>query len=242
MISADLRALVATASRVLGAAGHADLIWGHASTRDPQDRGVWLKQSGWGMEEVTPELVHLVDPDGVVVEGVGPRHSEYPIHTEVMNARPDIGAVVHTHSRAAVALAATGQPLRPVSHEANLFVPPDVPRFTHTADLILTRELGRRVADALGDARALFLVNHGIVCVGPDLPTAVVTAVLLDRACSQQLLTLQGGGWATWSDEDEALAKRDHIYSEAAIQQVWDYLVRRLKAQGQTVDTFRERS
>jgi ribulose-5-phosphate 4-epimerase/fuculose-1-phosphate aldolase len=236
-MSPDPRTLVTTACQVLAAAGHADLIWGHASARDPQERGVWLKQSGWGMEEVTPERVHLVNSDGVVVEGGGPRHSEYPIHTEVMRARPDIGAVVHTHSRAAVALAASGQPLRPVSHEANLFVPPDVPRFTRTADLIRTRGLGSEIADALGDARALFLVNHGIVCVGPDLPTAVVTAVLLDRACSQQLLTRQGGGSPTWSDDDEALAKRNHIYSRTAIWQVWDYLVRQLPAPDRTADT-----
>lgn len=227
-MSRDITDLVATASRILAAAGQGDLIWGHASVRDPDGRGAWLKAAGWGLEEVTADRVHLVSPDGEVVAGDGPRHSEYPIHTEIMIARPDVGAVVHTHPPHAVALAATGQPLRPVSHAANYFVPPEVPRFTRTADLILTRELGKAVAAELGPARALFLVNHGIVTVGPDLQTATVAAVLLERACAQQLLTRGFGGWPSWSGPDESLSKRSHIYGEGPVRGVWDYLVRSL--------------
>lgn len=227
-MSDDIRALVAASSRVLAAAGHADLIWGHASVRDPDGRGVWIKSAEWGLDEVTPDRVHLVGPDGGVLAGNGARHSEYPIHTEIMAARRDVGGVVHTHPPHAVALAATGQDLRPVSHAANYFVPPAVPRFTDTADLVLTPELGRAVAATLGGARAVFLVNHGIVAVGPTLQTATVAAVLLERACQQQLLTASAGGWPTWSTVEESLAKRDHIYGERALAAVWDHLVRRL--------------
>lgn len=227
-MTASARELVATASRVLAANGHDDLIWGHASVRDADGRGVWIKSAEWGLGEVTPERVHLVDGAGAVLEGAGARHSEYPIHTEIMAARPDVGAVVHTHPPHAVALAATGQQLLPVSHAANWFVPPEVPRFTATADLILTSELGKQVAAELGDAGALFLVNHGIVAVGPDLQTATVRAVVLERACQQQLLTRSFGGWASWSDPAESLAKRSHIYSDRAVQAVWRHLVRLL--------------
>jgi ribulose-5-phosphate 4-epimerase/fuculose-1-phosphate aldolase len=227
-VSAEIRELVATSSRILAAAGHADLIWGHASVRDPDGKGVWIKSAEWGLDEVTPERVHLVDGDGAVLSGGGQRHSEYPIHTEVMAARPDVGAVVHTHPPHAVALAATGQPLRPVSHAANHFVPPEVPRFTDTADLVLTRELGQALARTLGAARAMFLVNHGIVAVGETIQAATVAAVLLERACAQQLLTHSAGGWPTWSPPEESFAKREHIYNERAISAVWDHLARRL--------------
>lgn len=219
---------VAFASRVLAAQGHDDLIWGHASVRDPDGRGVWIKSAEWSLAEITPSRVHLVDADGSVLAGDGQRHSEYPIHTEILAARPDVGAVVHTHPPYAVALAATGQPLRPVSHAANMFVPPEVPRFTATADLILTRELGEQVAAELGEATAMFLVNHGIVTVGPDIRAASVAAVVLERACHQQLLTQSFGGWPSWSDPVESAAKRAHIYSERAVNAVWDYLVRSL--------------
>jgi len=224
----QLRQVVAQSSRILGTGGSGDLIWGHVSVRDPEGRGVWLKQATYGLEEITPDKVHLVAPDGEVLAGGGTRHSEYPIHTEVMAARPDAGGVVHVHSRHAVALGASGQQLLPVSHEANYFVEHGVPRYDRTADLILTSALGREVAEALGDASALFLVNHGIVCVGPDLQTATVAAVILERACAQQLLTLEYGEPARWSPVEESRNKREHIYPPAALAQVWDYLVRQL--------------
>src|SRR4051794_17935840 len=157
---AALREEVALGCRVLGLEDQGDLVWGHVSARDPGGRGVWMKASSYGFEEIAPQRVILVARDGEVVEGEGRRHAEYPIHTEVMAARADVGAVVHTHARDAVALAATGHPLRPISHEATLFVPPAIARFTQTGDLILTAELGRDVAAALGDRNALMLVNH----------------------------------------------------------------------------------
>jgi len=226
--SGDPRELVALSSRILASAGHDDLIWGHSSVRDPAGRGVWIKSAEWGMEEVTPDRVHLVSERGAVVEGEGLRHSEYPIHTEIIAARADVNAVVHTHAPYAVALAATGQRLRPVSHAATMFVPPDVPVFAETADLIMTPRLGQALAAALGGARAIFLVNHGIVVVGPSLPSATVAAVLLERACRQQILTQRAGGSPRWSGDAEALSKREHIYHDRAVDAVWRYLVRRL--------------
>jgi ribulose-5-phosphate 4-epimerase/fuculose-1-phosphate aldolase len=226
----ELREIVALSSRIMAASGSGDFIWGHVSVRDPDARGVWLKQGSWGLEEITPERVHLVSPTGEVLLGGGQRHSEYPIHTELMAARPDVGGVVHVHSRYSVALAAASQQLRPVSHEANYFAPHGVPLFTLTADLILTPDLGQAVADSLGEADAVSMVNHGVAVVGPDLQTATVAAVVLDRACRQQLLTEAYGGTPTWSDPQESLSKREHIYGGKARHQVWDYLVRQLPA------------
>jgi L-ribulose-5-phosphate 4-epimerase len=226
--SEELRELVSTGCRVLGQADQSDFIWGHLSARDPGGRGVWMKANGLGFEEVGPDDVILVGWDGEVLDGDRRRHAEYPIHTEVMRARPDVGAVVHTHSRPAVAFGALGVPLRAISHEANLFVPPDLARFTQTGDLILTAELGAGVAAALGHRNACMLVNHGVVTAGTDVPTAVVTAILLDRACATQLLAMSAGGWATWSTAEESLAKREHCYPPPLIKGAWDYLVRRL--------------
>lgn len=228
-MSAELCHLVSLGCRVLGAADQGDLIWGHLSARDPEGRGVWMKASGLGFEEVGPGEVLLVSWDGEVLSGAGRRHAEYPIHTEVMRARADVGSVVHTHSPAAVALGALGVPLRAISHEANLFVPPDLARFTGTGDLILTASLGADVAAALGDRNACMLVNHGIVVAAPDVPTATVTAYLLDRACRMQLTAMAAGGWATWSSPQESLAKREHCYPDPLLEGAWEYLVRRLE-------------
>src|ERR687885_2074292 len=225
-----LRENVALGCRILGAEDQGDLVWGHVSARDPGGRGVWMKAATLGFEEVGVDDVLLVDRDGNVVEGGGRRHAEYPIHTEVMAARPDVGAVVHTHAPAAVAFAALDVPLRPISHEGTLFVPPDVARFTKTGDLILTADLGGDVAAALGERNALLLVNHGIVTVGPDVPTAVMTAVLLDRACRMQLTAMAAGELKRWSSDEEALSKRGHCYGPELLRQAWNYLSRRVGA------------
>jgi L-ribulose-5-phosphate 4-epimerase len=227
---ARLRREVALGCRILAAEGHDDLVWGHVSARDPRGRGAWMKAAGLGFEEIRDGDVILVDRAGEVLEGDGRRHIEFPIHTEILAARPDVGAVVHSHAQHAVALAAAGEPLRPVSHAATLFVPPEVPRFTQTADLITTPELGRAVAGRLGAQDAMFLVNHGLVTVGRDVPDAVVRAVLLERACAAQLEVRGHGGRPTWSSPAEALAKRESVYPPQARRDAWDYLVRRIEA------------
>jgi ribulose-5-phosphate 4-epimerase/fuculose-1-phosphate aldolase len=227
-IQEELRRSVALGCGVLGAEGQGDLIWGHVSARDPEGSGVWMKAAGLGFEEVGVEDVILVTPEGEVAHGQGRRHAEYPIHTEIVATRSDVGAVVHTHAIHAVALGALDTPLLPLSHEGTLFVPPDIARFTRTADLIVTEQLGREVATTLGERNAVLLVNHGIVTVGPSVSTAVMTAVFLERACRTQLAAMAGGTVARWSDDDEALAKRDRCYSPEQIEQAWAYLVRRL--------------
>jgi ribulose-5-phosphate 4-epimerase/fuculose-1-phosphate aldolase len=226
----DLRQQVAIGCRILGLEDQGDFVWGHVSARDPDGRGVWMKASTYGFEEIGPEQVILVSWDGEVLEGAGRRHAEYPIHTELMRARSDVQSVVHTHAPWAVAFASTEQPLRPVSHEATLFVPPEVARFTKTGDLILTPQLGSDLAAAVGDRNAAFMVHHGIVTCGPDVVTAVMSAVLLERACRTNIRAISGGGPKTWSSDDEALAKREHCYPPALLQQAWDYLARRLGA------------
>jgi L-ribulose-5-phosphate 4-epimerase len=223
----QLRGEVATGCRILAGEGHDDFVWGHVSARDPRGRGAWMKASGLGFEEVGDGDVILVSREGEVLEGEGERHIEYPIHTEVLAARDDIGAVAHTHADHAVALAAAGERLLPVSHPATLFVPPEVPRFTLTADLIKTPELGRELAAVLGKEHAVFLVNHGIVTTGADVTDAVVRAVLLERACAVQLKVRGHGGRASWSPDDEALAKRESVYPPGARRQVWEHLARR---------------
>jgi L-ribulose-5-phosphate 4-epimerase len=226
---AELREEVALGCRILALEDQGDFVWGHVSARDPEGRGVWMKAATLGFEEVGPDDVLLVGWGGEVLEGAGRRHAEYPIHTEVMRARPDAASVVHTHAPNAVAFAATEQPLRPLSHEATLFVPPDVPRFTKTGDLILTSELGADVAATLGERPGVFLVHHGVVTCGADVPTAVMAAILLERACRAQLRAGAGGGARTWSSDVEALAKRDHCYPPQLLRQAWDYLARRVE-------------
>jgi len=217
------------ANLALGVAGHADMVWGHASVRDPEGRGVWMKASGWAFEEVIEERVVLVTPDGDVLAGTEKRHLEYPIHTQVMAARPEVNAVVHSHAVSAVAFASLDVPLRAISHDAVSFVDPDIPRFTLTGDLITSPELGDALAEALGNAAGLLIPGHGLVTVGETPGIAVMRAVLLNRACATQLQALQAGGPARWSDEAEVKAKRDTVASPAMLESGYRYLLRRVQ-------------
>jgi L-fuculose-phosphate aldolase len=151
---------------------------------------------------------------------------EYPIHTEILAARPDVGGVVHTHAPSVIAFAATGRPLRPISHDASLFVPPEISRFEDTGDLIVTSELGTAVASSLGRRNAVILIHHGLVTVGPDIALATIYAVLLERACDSQLRSESAGGVATWSSDEEALSKRARHGAEGNLRSAFEYLER----------------
>lgn len=226
----DVVEQVVAASRALAAAGLSDLVWGHAAIRDPDGRGVWMKAAGWGFEEVDAGRVVLVSPGGEVLSGsddvAGPRHIEYPIHTEIMARRSDVGCVVHTHAPALAAFASLDVKVRAISHDGVPFSDPPVPRFTGTGALIATAELGEALADALGDAIACLMPQHGAVTAGPDAPSAVMYAVLLERACRTQLLALAAGGPRVWSDPDEVAVKRDQVWNPAQLDAGWRYLLR----------------
>lgn len=218
--------LAATGNRVLAAAGQSDMVWGHASVRDPDGQGAWMKSSGWGFEEIDEEKIVLVTPEGKVLHGAGRRHIEYPIHTEIMARREDVGAVVHTHSDAANAFSALDEPVRPISHAGSLFSYPDVPRFTLTGGLISSAELGQALAEALGDAPACLMPQHGVVAVGKDLPTAVMTAVLLDKACRTQLAAMAAGPLRRWGTEEDTVAKRAVVWADSQMRAGWEYWAR----------------
>ena len=226
MSAADPVARILAGQRALAVAGLSDLVWGHVGVRDPDGRGVWMKAAGWGFEEVDADRVLLVSPDGEVLTGSGQRHIEYPIHTEVLRARPDVDCVVHTHGESVTAFAALGVPLRAVNHDGVLFSEPDVPRFGGTGALIRTAELGASVAGALGGAPAVLLPRHGLVAAGPDVAAAVMYAVLLDRACRAQLTAMAAGRLTDWSDAEECARKRTECWHPRQLHAGFRYLLR----------------
>lgn len=229
----ELRAKLALACRILAMEGHSDVIWGHMSVRDPDDPSrFWMKASGVGLEEITADDLVLVDFDGNVIAGRRPRHNEYPIHAEIMRRRPEIDAVVHTHPTLPTVLGSSGHAIEPVTHEGSYFCPPAIPIFTEMTDLIVTREQGEAVAVAMGDHKALFLKNHGIALALPTIEEAAVAAMLLNKAAQAQMAAVSMGREVPHSPDEEALAKRGHIYHPRAIILAWEYLVRKLNRSG----------
>jgi ribulose-5-phosphate 4-epimerase/fuculose-1-phosphate aldolase len=164
-----------------------------------------------------------------VLAGDGPLHIEYPIHTEVMIARPDVGTVVHTHAPAAVSFAALDRPLLAISHDGVEFAEPQIARFTRTGSLINSAELGRELAETIGDGVGCLIPQHGLVTVGPDAATAVMRAVQLAGACEVQLHAMAAGEIRLWSDSAEIALKKEQTKSERQMKAGYAYLCRQAK-------------
>ena len=229
--------MVALGGRVLDVAGLSDMVWGHVSLRDTRGRGIWIKAGGLGFDEVTAANVQLVGWEGELLEGDGLRHSEHPIHTEILRARSDVASVVHVHPPHAIAFAASGRELQVFSHAAG-FIGTGLRSYAGAPGLIDTREAGVALAGALGGDRALLLTGHGVVTVGPSVELAVMTAVTLERACELQLLADGYGGVAAPLGEVEAARAYAHTLKDRHLLGAWRYLVRRAAAADRTGATM----
>ncbi len=225
---ADLRRKVALSCNILAMEGLGDVQCGHVSGRRPGEQAYWMTPRFVGMEEVRAEDLILLDLDGNQLLGSRPAQDERPIHAEVYRARPDAVSVVHVHPPFATALAASGKPLRPVSHEACYFTP-DVPRFEETSDLIVTREQGEAMARVMGQREACLLRYHGAVVAGTSVEVACIATLLLEKAARLQLLADLQGDYG-WTPEAEARLKKEHIYHAAQFATLWAYYCRKLTA------------
>ncbi|HTR91212.1 MAG TPA: class II aldolase/adducin family protein [Trebonia sp.] len=84
------------------------------------------------------------------------------------------------------------------------------------------------LAAALGDAIAILLPQHGIVTAGSDLPGAVMTAMLLDRACRTQLDAIAAGPVRVWGQEAGTVAKRADVWAPGQLRAGYEYLLRQV--------------
>jgi L-fuculose-phosphate aldolase len=200
------------------------------TVRDPaQPDQYWMKASGVGLEEISADDLVLLDFDGNRVAGMRQRHNEFPIHAEILRRRPEINVVVHTHPTLPTVLGSSGHTIQPVTHEGCFFYPPTVPVYSRMTDLIVTREQGEEVATAIGSHKLLFLKNHGVVLAAPTIEEAVVGSMLLEKAARAQATAVSLGVQITATTDEEALAKRAHIYHPDGIHRAWQYLVRKTR-------------
>ena len=179
----EQRELLATACHILYKLGLSDYL-GHPSVR--LDEGhVLIKPkhspSVRGMDTMAPEDMVMIDLEGHALEADDEPPSERFIHTEIYKARPDVRSVVHTHQPMATLLGIVGLPILPLLHvESAVVEQQPVPVFA-CAELIVNQELGRGVAEALGEHKVCHLQGHGIVSVGETVQAATLGAIHLER-------------------------------------------------------------
>lgn len=182
----ELRRDLALACRILGATALTTPLLGHVSVRVDDDH-VLVRCRGpheRGLLFTTTADIRLVSlSTSVVCDGYA-LPNEFPIHREILRARPDVDAVLHAHPRSALLAGLADVPTRAV------FGAFDIPAYRLAASgvplhpdagLVRTVEAGRALAATMGDAAVCLLRGHGIVTAAGDVPTAVAHAIALDE-------------------------------------------------------------
>ena len=178
----DLAALY----RILHHLRMTDLIYTHMTARIPGEENTFLiNHYGELFDEITASSLIKMDMDGNVI-GDQSSYNEagFTIHSGVYRARPDAMAVVHTHTRAGIAVSMTKQGLLPLSQDAT----------------VVYGELGyhdygppasESECEALGrscrDANCIILRNHGLLTIGNNIPAAFLRMYFLEHACVSQM-------------------------------------------------------
>jgi L-fuculose-phosphate aldolase len=188
MLLPHAREAIVTTCRELSRAGLVVGTAGNVSVRDGDL--VAVTPSGVRYAGLTPELVGVHRLDGAAVEAPLEPTSELPLHLAIYAARPEVGAVVHTHSTAATALSTLVDELPAVHYYVAMFggPVPVAPYATYG-----TPALARNVVRALDDRTACLMGNHGAVAIGPDLETAHDKSLYLEWLCDMYLRASSAG-------------------------------------------------
>ena len=188
MTDTDLRQAVVNAVQRLDALGMNRGSTGNVSAR--QGQGMLITPTGMGADGLAPDDLVWVGLDGTL-KGDWQPSSEWHFHQAAYGARPDVQAVVHTHSTHAAALACLRRPL-PAFHYMVAVAGGDsvplVPYFTFG-----TEALSAAVAHALHDRDACLLANHGLVAAGATVAQAMKVAQEIESLCGVYLKALAVG-------------------------------------------------
>ena len=172
--------------------GMTDLIYNHITARVPGEDGhILINPYGFLYTEITASSLYKIDLDGNVVlkpdTHYGINHAGYVIHSAVHGARHDVVCVIHTHSRAGMAVSAMKCGLLPLAQTSMRFLRIAYHDFEGIADNVDERE---RLVRDLGDQEAMILRNHGLLVVGRTVPAAFNVLFRLERACQVQVMAL----------------------------------------------------
>jgi ribulose-5-phosphate 4-epimerase/fuculose-1-phosphate aldolase len=222
---------LAAASRILADQGVVD-AFGHVTVRHPTNPEHFLMTRSLAPALATPVDIVELDLDGNDVNHTGKTlFLERFIHAEIYRARPDVMAVVHSHSPAVIPFGVTKVPMRAMFHNS-AFLARGVPvfdireKFGATNMLVSNREIGRALADALGNKAALLMRGHGDVIVAPTLPLVVFRAVYTEVNARLQAQAIALGGPIEALTDEEGLKAED--VNAQIVGRAWDLWKRRV--------------
>jgi ribulose-5-phosphate 4-epimerase/fuculose-1-phosphate aldolase len=209
LVAPELIEDLVAASRILADQGVLD-GFGHVSLRHPADPGRYLLSRNMAPALVTSADILEYDLESNPVDPQGRRSFlERFIHGEVYKARPDVGAVVHSHSPSVVPFGISTHGLRPVYHMSG-FLAAGVPNWDirdavggPSSMLVTSGALGHSLAARLGASPVALMRGHGNVVVGPSLKIAVYRAIYTEVNARLQLQAQGLGGPLTYLTPEE---------------------------------------
>jgi ribulose-5-phosphate 4-epimerase/fuculose-1-phosphate aldolase len=218
------------ANRILYDHGIVDGL-GHASVRHDSVPDVFLLSCNRAPGMVRRRDIVCYDYDGDAVSQTSERpYLERFIHAEIYRARPDVVAVVHSHSPSVIPFAITHNPLRPVFHMSG-FLGTGSAHFEireaggDTDMLIRSSYLGEALARSLGSHTCVLMRGHGSTVVGSSLEQVVYRAIYAEVNAKLQLAA-QGLGEITYLNEHEARLSSD--MNDGQIPRSWNLWINRL--------------
>jgi ribulose-5-phosphate 4-epimerase/fuculose-1-phosphate aldolase len=200
------------ANRILYAQGVVD-GFGHVSVRHDKRADCFLLARNMAPGLVTAADIMLFDLEGKAADADRrPVYLERFIHSEIYRARPEVGAVVHSHSPSVIPFGvAQRAPLRPLFHMAH-FLPDRTPVFEirsveRRSDLLIRdAPLGAALAQAIGSNTVVLMRGHGATMVGRDLKEVVYRAIYTEINAQLQAMATQLGPVTYLSRAEAALA------------------------------------
>lgn len=182
--------------------GWTDLIYTHISARHPE-RADWYLINPYGLlfDEITASNLIVVDFEGEVVAGDYPYNKAgHAIHSTVLKARTDANWVLHTHTRAGMAVSCMRSGLLPLTQQA-MYLHGRVAYHAWDLQTAGPEECERLVAD-LGDKKAMILHNHGLLTCAPTIGEAFTILYLLEAACKVQVDAMCSGAELVIPEQD----------------------------------------
>ena len=208
----DLLADLVLANKILFGLKVVD-AFGHISVRHPEDPNYYLMARHLPPGIVTAKDIVLFDMDSTpLTHSDKPQYSERFIHSEIYKLRPDVMSVVHCHAYSLIPFgAAKGARLRPMFHMCG-FLGCGVPIFEirkaggNTDMLIRTAELGKALAESLGDKNVVLMRGHGATMIGNSIQESVFRSVysMENASIQMQAHLLSDTGEVEFLNDEEA--------------------------------------
>ena len=193
-----LRVNLAACYRLVAMYGWSDLIFTHISAKLPEsvsgkDHHFLINPYGLMFDEITASSLLKIDLQGKQINESSfyVNHAGFVIHSTIHEARHDAVCVLHTHSRAGVAVSAQKEGLLPISQQSSLLLS-SLAYHDYEGLAVHDDERDRLKAD-LGDSKYMILRNHGLLTVGCSVPDAFLAMYFLETSCQIQISAQAGG-------------------------------------------------